>query len=1166
MADDNKSEDISLQQQLNDLIEKAGNDANKLAEIQKKLNALKREELVELQKSTSTHQRIRDMAAGTLETQKKSIDYNRQRAAQAADYLKQLERMKDFDGKRELQAEAQRDLLDKQLDIVDDQIDQLRLKGELNSEEGKQLLKNRDELQKSRDVLQQNKQLLGKANQTTLQLTSGFGKLNELGSTLAAKMSEEGGLSAGLYGMTLALNKATGMAKNFASQITGGMELSVTGLITKMLEMGLEFDKTIKQFERSTQLGDEFSESMQLTAERTAEFGVSMEEASKAHMDLIQNTTVFTLAGEQQRQMLADTAAVMAELGVSTADFAKGIENSMKYFGRSMAEAEEVQRELLAVAQELKVLPGELTAQFGKMGPAMAKFGDQGVEVFKELAGVAKQTGMEMEKILSITDQFDTFEGAAEATGKLNAALGGNFVNAMDMMMNTDPAARFESLRDAISSAGLSFDSMSYYQKQFFAQSLGLNSVGDLALMMSGNLDAAGGAAEMTAAEYEEMAEQAQIVQSVQEKFQATIAKFFMENKDQIMAMIDGLSEFMQMLLENADKIKFWIKMLISAKVAITGMTFVMALMRTATAQQIAQQQAQILSNSQLAVSEAVKTNAMLAGEPVKAGVIGSNTALAGSNTAVGTSAKFAALGVGALMLGLIAFAVLGLMMESPSKLVLAVVALAGGIYLVGQASALNTAQIQALGVATKQAGIGLLGMGAGIFLMAAGFGLLDISQMLGLLGFLYALEATLPIITAELTALAPVLASNVFQIMGVAAAMALLAAAVSLIPLTTIIGLIGAAWGFVAAAAPLAAAITAVGDAVIASSPGWAIIAGTLAIVAVIAVAVGVAIVAIFSAMEAMPATKIFAMALGFFALSMAFNTLSMAVTALGVGGVAAAPGIIAVTMALKPLLTTITILVVAVAAGALAFAAMFSQLTAERIGMFVEFIKALTMAAPALLGMGPAFAGMGIGMAAFGMGLAMTSQAKLASLGQFFEGLGNVDFSALNGFGDSMDSLASGAATLEGLRLGDTLYEISDAVGSLSMPHLTRLNDTLHQMATLSTDGLDRLAEAIRGIAEAMNSVPTIKTIAFTSVLASAAVAAVAIRVLQAGTGGGGGQGAGFFGGAPGAQAQSSKKGKAEYTLEIKLDSDLFEERVIEIASEESGRQIRESIRNER
>ena len=69
-----------------------------------------------------------------------------------------------------------------------------------------------------------------------------------------------------------------------------------------------------------------------------------------------------------------------------------------------------------------------------------------------------------MQKLLNMTNKFDTFEGAAEQVGQMNAALGGNFLNTMDLMMETDPIGRFEQIRGALEDAGLEFDSMSYCQ------------------------------------------------------------------------------------------------------------------------------------------------------------------------------------------------------------------------------------------------------------------------------------------------------------------------------------------------------------------------------------------------------------------------------------------------------------------------------------------------------------------------------------------------------------------------------------------------------------------------------------------------------------------------------------------------------------------------------
>ena len=109
------------------------------------------------------------------------------------------------------------------------------------------------------------------------------------------------------------------------------------------------------------------------------------------------------------------------------------------------------------------------------MGSELAKLGPNAISSFKQMEVVFKKTGFEMRKLLTLTEKFDTFEGAAEMAGNLNAALGGNFVNAMDMMMETDPVARFDALRDSLLDAGLTFDNMSYYQRKFYAQSMGLD-------------------------------------------------------------------------------------------------------------------------------------------------------------------------------------------------------------------------------------------------------------------------------------------------------------------------------------------------------------------------------------------------------------------------------------------------------------------------------------------------------------------------------------------------------------------------------------------------------------------------------------------------------------------------------------------------------------------
>ena len=57
-----------------------------------------------------------------------------------------------------------------------------------------------------------------------------------------------------------------------------------------------------------------------------------------------------------------------------------------------------------------------------------------------------------MYSLMSVTKQFDTFEGAAQSAGKLNAILGGGVVNSMDLLNATEEERVRESRKNLIKS------------------------------------------------------------------------------------------------------------------------------------------------------------------------------------------------------------------------------------------------------------------------------------------------------------------------------------------------------------------------------------------------------------------------------------------------------------------------------------------------------------------------------------------------------------------------------------------------------------------------------------------------------------------------------------------------------------------------------------------
>ena len=333
--------------------------------------------------------------------------------------------------------------------------------------------------------------------------------LNDISGSLKGKLTES------LKTSAKSATSAGGALKAMAGPAAA---LVLLAFATEIFKLAVELGNAENAFMKATGANREFARSISNSYEETRKFGATAAETSAAMQSLFTGFTDFTFQDAKTRESLTETATVLAKLGVSNQDFATSIQTMTKAMGMSADAAGQQMLNLEKFAEELGVAPSKLAGDFAGAGNMMAKMGDQGVDAFKDLQIASKITGLEMQKMLNITDKFDTFEGAAAQAGKLNAALGGNFVNAMDLMMETDPAARFGMIRDSILDAGLSFDEMSYYQKKFYAESLGLSDVGDLALMLSGNMDAIPGAIQKTSQEYEEAADRAKEVASFQEQ------------------------------------------------------------------------------------------------------------------------------------------------------------------------------------------------------------------------------------------------------------------------------------------------------------------------------------------------------------------------------------------------------------------------------------------------------------------------------------------------------------------------------------------------------------------------------------------------------------------------------------------------------------------------
>ena len=287
--------------------------------------------------------------------------------------------------------------------------------------------------------------------------------------------------------MVEAQNQATkGMAK-----FTQGFK-SLGKALTDLdpLEPARQISKFTQDMRRSTGMSKELAQMTGTTTDSLRIFGVTAEEAKDSLETLYTQTSVFSQLSTEMQANMVKESALMKKLGVDNQTFAAGIEVSMKAQGMTADQAVDNLRQLRATAIDLDIPVAQLTKGFSENANMIAKLGENGVKAFGDLSVVSKATGLEINKLLAVTDKFDTFEGAADAAGSLNAALGGNFVDSMSLMMETDPAERFKMIRGAVEDAGLAFEDMGYFQKKMMTEAMGLSDVNDLSMALSGNLEA----------------------------------------------------------------------------------------------------------------------------------------------------------------------------------------------------------------------------------------------------------------------------------------------------------------------------------------------------------------------------------------------------------------------------------------------------------------------------------------------------------------------------------------------------------------------------------------------------------------------------------------------------------------------------------------------------
>jgi len=346
------------------------------------------------------------------------------------------------------------------------------------------------------------------------------------------------------------------------------MRNTIAGLVTAQ-------DEAISSFRTATGASKQYNLEITGLERRTFEAGVTSAQAAKAFGTLYEQFSGFTELSETERGNLAETTVLLEKLGVDAGSSAKIMDQLSRSLGYGPDALGATVRKLAGSAKSLGVSMKKMSADFQSSFKELSKYGANAENVFLDLAKQAKATGIEVGTLMGYAKQFDTFDGAAKSVGRLNAIMGGPYLNSIDML-NASEAERIDLLKSSVDASGIQFDAMNRFEKQAMAAALGM-SVEDASRIMKMST----AEMQLQTMEQEALADQAQEVQTMLGQIKSAMMAMAIDMRpfieDVVIPMVKGFGKAAKFIGSMVDRMNTFGKVMAVVSIALAAALVPMA-------------------------------------------------------------------------------------------------------------------------------------------------------------------------------------------------------------------------------------------------------------------------------------------------------------------------------------------------------------------------------------------------------------------------------------------------------------------------------------------------------------------------------------------------------------------------------------------------------------
>ena len=343
-------------------------------------------------------------------------------------------------------------------------------------------------------------------------------------------------------------------------------------LLSTAEEVAMGQDRIRSEFIKATGASVEFSNSVIGAADDLREMGLGMDEAGSSAIALYNNVTSFKDANEATRKSAIEFVSQLQMIGVTAQAAAGNMQLMTMGLGQTFEQSVATTNSLINFADSLDMDINQALEDFNDLAPELMKYGAGMDKVFKGLMKISRKTGLSMQALVDVASQFDTFEGAATAVGRLNGMLGGPYLNSIEMVYATEEE-RLKLMKQAMNNSGRQFKDLSRFEKQSVANAAGFKNVADA--MYFFNKEAMDPAARKQYEEQQTLADRAKKTQDIMTKLRNAIHSLTISLEPLIMHLRDAIN----WLTENSTVTRYLIMSLAGLWAAVKVTMGIQALM-----------------------------------------------------------------------------------------------------------------------------------------------------------------------------------------------------------------------------------------------------------------------------------------------------------------------------------------------------------------------------------------------------------------------------------------------------------------------------------------------------------------------------------------------------------------------------------------------------------